>query len=352
MLRCLRALVFVICLSIVSAPLAALAVKITEFPTLTPAAGPYTIITVYGKLWFVENLVNKIGVMTTSGGMTEYTIPQAGSGPQGLALGQDGNIWFSQSNLGSVSTVDPFGGFGTPITGFVTPGIAAAGSDGRVWFVDSGADEVVAVKAAANGPATQHLTAGVGSDPLGLALSPDGPMYFLPSGTNKIGSCVPGFQCGLYDGTLTASAGLRRAAFDLGGQYIWFTERTANKIGKMGVSGGTITEYTVPTASSAPLGICAGPDGNMWFTEQLGNKIGRITPDGVITEFPIPTANSGPTGITLGPDGNLYFVENSASKIGKLEVFISGDLNADGTVSVLDVFYLISFLFAGGPAPK
>jgi hypothetical protein len=28
-----------------------------------------------------------------------------------------------------------------------------------------------------------------------------------------------------------------------------------------------------------------------------------------------------------------------------------GDANADGVVSVLDVFHLINFLFAGGPAP-
>jgi eukaryotic-like serine/threonine-protein kinase len=40
---------------------------------------------------------------------------------------------------------------------------------------------------------------------------------------------------------------------------------------------GTITEFPVPTASSSPSGITAGPDGNLWFTEYDGNKIGRIT---------------------------------------------------------------------------
>ena len=41
---------------------------------------------------------------------------------------------------------------------------------------------------------------------------------------------------------------------------------------------GTITEFTIPTTSSIPEGITAGPDGNLWFTENGGNKIGRITP--------------------------------------------------------------------------
>jgi hypothetical protein len=28
-----------------------------------------------------------------------------------------------------------------------------------------------------------------------------------------------------------------------------------------------------------------------------------------------------------------------------------GDANADGLIDVMDIFYLINFLFAGGPAP-
>ncbi len=42
---------------------------------------------------------------------------------------------------------------------------------------------------------------------------------------------------------------------------------------------GVITEFALPTASSAPTGITAGPDGNLWFAELGGNKIGRIPRD-------------------------------------------------------------------------
>jgi streptogramin lyase len=83
-------------------------------------------------------------------------------------------------------------------------------------------------------------------------------------------------------------------------------------------SGGTITEFTVPTAGAAPWGIAAGPDGNLWFTESGAGKIGRITTTGTITEFVIPTANAAPFGLTAGPDGNLWFAESSGNKIGKI----------------------------------
>ena len=72
---------------------------------------------------------------------------------------------------------------------------------------------------------------------------------------------------------------------------------------------GTITEYPIPTASSAPGDIAAGPDGNLWFTENLVGKIGKISPSGTFTEYPIPSVNPHPYAIAAGPDGNLWFTE-------------------------------------------
>jgi streptogramin lyase len=96
---------------------------------------------------------------------------------------------------------------------------------------------------------------------------------------------------------------------------LWFTERDGNRVGKI-TPAGVITGFALPTAGSGPLGITSGPDGNLWFTERDGNRIGRITPAGVITEFALPTAGSGPFGITTGPDGNLWFTERDGDRIG------------------------------------
>ena len=83
---------------------------------------------------------------------------------------------------------------------------------------------------------------------------------------------------------------------------------TANNIGRITTTG-TLPEFPVPTASSDPDGITAGPDGALWFTETAANKIGRMTTDGTFTEIAIPTAKSFPQGITTGPDGALWFTE-------------------------------------------
>jgi virginiamycin B lyase len=96
---------------------------------------------------------------------------------------------------------------------------------------------------------------------------------------------------------------------------LWFTESATNKIGRI-TPGGSITEFRL-IAICGSYGSC-GPDGNLWFTEFDGNAIGRITPSGSFSTFGIPTANSRPEGITAGPDGNVWFTEENASKIGRI----------------------------------
>lgn len=107
----------------------------------------------------------------------------------------------------------------------------------------------------------------------------------------------------------------------------WFTEFSANKIGRFSTSG-EIVEFPIPTPNSGPLGIAADwRTEAVWFTEFNANKIGRITPDGVVRAFSIPTPSSGPVGIvsvpgTLQVDGSLsswvWFSESNANQIGRL----------------------------------
>ena len=88
-----------------------------------------------------------------------------------------------------------------------------------------------------------------------------------------------------------------------------------------GAAAPTITEFRAGiSAESVPMGIAAGPDGNLWFTENAANKIGRITVGGAITELACLPANSGPTNITTGPDGRLWLTETGAGRIASVQL--------------------------------
>lgn len=90
---------------------------------------------------------------------------------------------------------------------------------------------------------------------------------------------------------------------------------------------GTITEFSTGlnttnteglSASSYPLYIVPGPDGNLWFSDLVG-AIGRITTSGAIIEFSAGlNRHSTPEGIVLGPDGNLWFTNRATSSIGRI----------------------------------
>ena len=85
---------------------------------------------------------------------------------------------------------------------------------------------------------------------------------------------------------------------------LWFTETAAGKIGRSTVAG-QITEYSLP-AGALPAAITAGPDGALWFTDQVSRKIGRITTAGAITQVDQPGSGA-PVDIVGGPDGNIWY---------------------------------------------
>jgi streptogramin lyase len=86
---------------------------------------------------------------------------------------------------------------------------------------------------------------------------------------------------------------------------------------------GTITEFSKGISAKAePIGVTAGPDGNLWFTEEgyetTPGAIGRMTPAGAVTEFRSGLGEfAAPQRITTGPEGNLWFTD-AASRIGRI----------------------------------
>jgi virginiamycin B lyase len=118
-------------------------------------------------------------------------------------------------------------------------------------------------------------------------------------------------------GGLTGSSTPYDVAVGQNGQ-VFFTEKTANKIGRMTLTG-VVSEFSIPTPTSAPTGIVAGPDGDIWFSESGHAKVGRMSTDGVFSEIALP-AGSVPDGITVGADGNIWFADTALDKVGRVTV--------------------------------
>jgi virginiamycin B lyase len=173
------------------------------------------------------------------------------------------------------------------------------------------------------GAATLTLTAPLmteyklsyGRNPYGITSGPDGNLWFTESGGNRIGTITTGGTVTEYD-IPTSSSGPEGITSGPN-SALWFTELRGDKIGEV-TTGGSITEYSIPTAAAFPPSIAAGPDGNLWFTECNADAIGQLTTGGAFNSYPVPTGGAAPYAITKGPDGALWFTEEIAGQIGRV----------------------------------
>jgi streptogramin lyase len=201
--------------------------------------------------------------------------------------------------------------FSARISAGANPIGIALGPDGNMWFVEHANDLIGRITPAGTVTEFSGMTPGAG--PSYIALGADGNLWFTETGANRIGTITP-------TGTITEfSVGAEPMGIAAGADgNIWFTEYNAGRIGRI-TPGGTVTEFSAGiNPTDGPTEMALGPDGNLWFTEFTGG-IGRITPAGVITIFTTGiTANARPVGICAGPDGNLWFTEALGNKIGRI----------------------------------
>jgi streptogramin lyase len=106
---------------------------------------------------------------------------------------------------------------------------------------------------------------------------------------------------------LTANSGPVGISLDPSGKCCWFVEFFANNLAHLDPTTGTFQEWPIPTASSQPLGTTTTTfSGQMevWGTEFAKDKIFVFSPTtSMFREFPLPHANSGAEYISIEPSG-------------------------------------------------
>ena len=268
---------------------------------------------------------NSIGRITTAGVVTNYT----GTGinaPQGITVGPDGALWFTNESNNSIGRITTAG----VVTNYTGTGISSpvgitVGPDGALWFTNLGNNGGTGSigRITTGGAVTFYRGTGI-SAPVGIAAGPDGALWFTNYG-NGIGRITTGGAVTNYTGTgISGPSGI--AAGPDGA--LWFTNYGNSSIGRI-TTGGVVTNYT-GTGIDGSEGIAAGPDGALWFTNSGNSTIGRITTGGVVTNY-TGTGIGGPSGITAGPDGALWFTNFGNSSIGRITTGSSPPL----TTSVL-----------------
>jgi streptogramin lyase len=171
-----------------------------------------------GNLWFAEPS-GKIGMITTAGTITEFTVPTAGAYPVGITAAPDGNLWFTDANgngrVGMITTAGAITEFPVPYAGSNVGGITA-GPDG-IWFTDPGTNAIgLATLADSQQVVTSQPPSSVSAgSPFGLTVTAEdssGNVITSFNGTVTVGlaNSLGGATLG---GTLTATASNGVATF-------------------------------------------------------------------------------------------------------------------------------------------
>jgi len=227
---------------------------LTSFGLAGITAGPD------GALWFTDATTISVDRITTAGVIGKYPIP-SGRSPGAIALGPDGALWFTESGssddgIGRITTSGNITEYTLPAPNSFPYGIAA-GPDGALWFTESTRNQIGRITT--GGAISEYLLRTPASSPTGITAGPDGALWFAEGGSNNIGRITTSGGIAEYP-IPTPSTSLVSA---LGGitagpdGAIWFTEGT--KIGRIVLPSSVACTYSLPQSSaSVPAGATVG----------------------------------------------------------------------------------------------
>jgi streptogramin lyase len=197
---------------------------VTTFTAATSAlqndARPTGITAGPGGLWFTENSKDKIGRITTSGVVSEFS-DGSHNDPEGIAAGPDGNLWYTATGSGgAIARITP--------TGTITEYTAGLTTNGDPRDITAGPDGKPVVHRTGDGPDRADHNGG-GDHPI----------------------------------RVRNAAGCSAVHHRWSGRQPWFTESGSSTpaIGRI-TPAGVVTQFTAGLpAGSVPQDITSGADG-------------------------------------------------------------------------------------------
>lgn len=304
---------------------------VTMYPLPTAGSGPLDIVSgPDGALWFSEQNGDRIGRITTAGGITEYplTSPFTSScgdnirAPNGITVGPDAAVWFVEFCAGKIGRITTDGTVTEYPNPFAFPLVdITSGPDSALWFVGLGGS---LGRITTTGGITSVPMSDMGVDPRsdGITTGPDGALWFTVR-NGRIGRFRPSnTEFTPYPVTTANSSPF---AITVGpDDALWFTDSSDlsdTRVGRVTTAGG-LTALDVPDEGTQSS-IATGGDGNLWIAEAGPGQLGRLTPAGDLRRFTVPTAgaqggNAQPWSITSGPDDALWFTDIAGNRIGRI----------------------------------
>jgi virginiamycin B lyase len=261
-------------------------------------------------IWFTDARTNSIGKLDTRDGKIELvSIPTPNSGPMGITLSPDGDdVWFTEITGNKISSLDIESKrvLEYPIGAESGPTLLDFDNAGILWVTQSYSNDILQVEPwmlipnsnTSMGMSTITLPEPDRFSPFGIVVvdskgnssekhktlfvSDHSSSRVVVSSINmssKTSDILQSYMSywtspsKIYPATLPS-----QIAVDKSGNYIYFPQHGGNKISKIDIQSGIMTEYDIPTGPlSTAVFITVSEDGKkVWFTEWASNKIAYL----------------------------------------------------------------------------
>ncbi len=303
---------------------------IVDTPIINLAGGQLVFDNTRNVIWFTDARTNSIGKLDTQNGKIELIkIPTPKAGPVGITLSPDGkNIWFTEIIANKIAKLDLDS---KNITEYFTgeetgPTLLTFDKEGILWVTQSYSNNVLRVQTGllgtiiASGMSTFTLPKPDIFSPFGIAVVDDNgtqKIFVSDHSSSRVISSDVNSNLQSYVSYWTSPSKIypttlpSQIVSDKSGN-IYFPQHGGNRISKISIESGIMTEYDIPTGPlSTAVFIAASDDGKkIWFTEWASNKVAYLD-----TTIPVP--------LTLQTKNNQVTLDKNGPKI--LEITLEAD---------------------------
>ncbi len=288
-----------------------------------------------GNLWVTESGLGQVAKISTSGQTVSYELEPGAAvntvEPLGLVVAPDGSLWIAERNAFAIAhvTTDGVVRAQLPTGGTNGPDTIAYGSDGNLWFTQDVVPSIVGQMTQGG----QYTGVIVPQSVYDVTAGSDGNLW-LAAGTGVIRLTTAGTST-VYPAPMAGGStlGQIQSVCTASDGNVWAAGITSTQAYALKITpSGTYSAYAAPGSlppqntdvpGMATIG-CAGP--HVFVAASLQHQQSGPT---ILTEFTltgsvvqarqVPPTGSQPmpivSSMTLGPDGALWFVDSASQTV-------------------------------------
>jgi len=256
--------------------------KIDEYPVSIPGSGPHGLVAdKEGNIWFTANYKRYIGKLDPqTGKVTEYPIlDPAARGPHTPVFDQKGILWFTVEAGNFVGRLDPQTGIiklkPSPTPNSVPYGIAV-NSTGIPFFCEFGTNKLASIN-----PDTMEITEyslPEGTRPRRLAIASDDTIYYTDYARGRLGRFDPSKRQA-KEWPSPGGSGSRPYGIAITPDgAVWYSESglSPNTIVRFDPRGESFASWPIPSGGGVVRNMVSTPTGDLYIACSGVNKVGIV----------------------------------------------------------------------------